>query len=611
MGNASTITISDFTGAWNCADKPARLAPNEFEAFEDLRFTRQAIEKRPGHLKHFAAPVKGIGSDIKGLWIFYLDDGTPTFVAAISDGFYSCAAGGGTLLFPASVGAWPAAVQFGSGMYLLGGAGKMQHWSPTIPAADVGLSAPTAAPVAALAGAGGAKTGDYQYRYTYARETFGAAWESNPSLASNIITAAAQNVQVQSLPAGGYPAAAQYCYIYRRKVGVKDQFSYVAKVAVGATQWDDNVADGAEGAYCPGLGYPGTYSHGLPPEAATCICVHGNYLLLAKGRRVYISNPYRPWSFDPGWYIDCAEKGDRIIGLVEWNDIPYAVCQSAVVALLPDPGATIPWRPQTYPIASDALAPKAVCVWGGGIFWIGRQGVVRWAGGAPEVISCRISPYFSGADPAKLDDAAMAVYGDTLWLAINDPAQAHAYNDTVIKADLRVWTQQAGEATPQPAWIKHTAPASVNCFCVGMVAALTGYDSHLFAGTGNAVEYVLRLETGKNDDGANIQQLLKKTILFEGIKCEKKIARLWAEVYPTGKASDVLSVQVTVDGTASGYKTIPLSGTTYDSPVDTQLEFVGRGKIFQVELKQANKDETRRPLIHSIELEIEPKAVRP
>ena len=617
MEQASRVVLDDFSGGLNTANRAIRLPPNQFNVFQDIRYTPRDIEKRPGYVKFDPAQVKA-AEGVRALWLHYADDGTVTYVAVASDGIYE-GVGAGWSQRALTMGTYPQAVQFGAYLYILPGGGSdgLYRFKPG-ELLQCGLSVPVAAPTTAVAGAGVDHTGTYRYRSTYVREETGVAiWEGNPSAASTDLTVSAQKIQISAIPAAFPEAAATHAYIYRFKVGFSKQYEYVGKVAETVTTWDDNVADGGEGAACPGLGYAGTYSHGLPPTGCTSITTDGGYLYLGKGRRLYISNDLQPWSYSAAHYLDLGQRGDTITALTLWNDVPYALMQQHIVGIVPDPGGAVPWRDQTYPVQAEAMAPNGVYATPDAIYWVGASGVYEWAGGRAELITRRISDLFVGNTPANLKLADLKVTRERLWLTL---AVGTAYNNTLRVADLRVRTVADGELYPQPAWVAHTAPASVAVLVVGHASLLNTLDSTLFAGSGNAVSWVLRLDTGKSDFLADysatttIPMKLRKALLLGGVHQEKSIQRFWPEVYPTNTAGiATMSFKLARNGdfTAAIEKTVAMTGTDTSVPVDVQLEFVMRARHFTLEVSHTAKDEATRPVIAALELESLPAENRP
>lgn len=150
---------------------------------------------------------------------------------------------------------------------------------------NLGITAPSTAPTAAL-GAAGVLTGDYSYKITFYNSTLGH--ESNPSSASNTVTASSDQIDLTGIPVST-DSQVNKRRIYRTATG-GGVWLWLADINDNTTTiYTDNAADSTLGVAIEG------FANGVPPVAAFWELYKGYVFLCSPNSSdVYFSTQNKP-----------------------------------------------------------------------------------------------------------------------------------------------------------------------------------------------------------------------------------------------------------------------------------------------------------------------------
>jgi len=236
-----------------------------------------------------------------------------------------------------------------------------------------GIATPTAIPTAALSGTG--ITGNYYYRYTYARKSGSTLiHESNPSSPSLIASPSNQTVDVTWTASSD--SQVTHVRLYRtlnNGASGGEEYLYLTEGAVGTTTYPDSTNDA-------GLGALAEFDNDPPPANIRAIAGPGAYntIFVAVDNKVYFAKAGRPESFPPLYYIEAGVPSHPSMALVDWAGLLFIFTDNAVYYLQgTDPDTYYPIKT----MSSRGLAAKqAIRATEKGILFLAYDGVYAFNG---------------------------------------------------------------------------------------------------------------------------------------------------------------------------------------------------------------------------------------
>lgn len=169
---------------------------------------------------------------------------------------------------------------------------------------------------------------------------------------------------------------------------------------------------------------------------------------ISSPSHVYFSEPGDPEAWlEENTIVLRPGDGERIQAVVAWQDQIFVFKESAFYVFYgtstrADGGVTFNYRSQP---GVGLAAPRAVVAARDGIYFLGRDGVYRTRGYAPELLSDLIAPVFQGnpnfyfrsqpLNHAAIDRVAMTWWEERIFLAY--PSGSSATNDRTLVFDTR------------------------------------------------------------------------------------------------------------------------------------------------------------------------------
>lgn len=251
-----------------------------------------------------------------------------------------------------------------------------------------GIDAPTIAPTIA-AGASTGLTGDYNAKYTYARQVNGTVVaESNPSPAA----AAAVTLSDQSLSiswTASSDSQVTHVRVYRTLTGGTTYFFDTA-VATGTTTLDTTTEDSAVGGQVE--------TDNDPPPGGTLVGgpFYNGVLFIVQNNLLYYSKVKRPESWPSTNFIEVSTIQDPLRCMATFSGQPY-VLSKRHMWLVQGTGANT-FFPLPFATMTGAINQYgAVGVEGHGIFHVGTDGIYVFSGGRDRKFSeAKFDPVFQG-----------------------------------------------------------------------------------------------------------------------------------------------------------------------------------------------------------------------
>jgi hypothetical protein len=271
-----------------------------------------------------------------------------------------------------------------------------------------GIVAPTTAPTAAAAGAGGL-LGNYNYFVTFGN----AVQESSQSPASNTVTATNQDVQLTNIPTSPDPQVTLR-YIYR--VGG----------ALGTIQRVGTINDNTTTTFLDTL--PDNQVTGPfiarrdPPPPFTIICSHQERVfgfgIPTDNCQVQWSNLNEPWGFNQAsnvLEVGSNTAGDFAVGLISTGSVLLLLKSRNPYIIYGNTDADFASGLQKIGDNIGCLAGKSCIAIDGVGYWLGNQGVWSWNGGVTQL------------SDGKLAQSNIKSILDNMPLADKQAAQAFGY----------------------------------------------------------------------------------------------------------------------------------------------------------------------------------------
>src|SRR3990167_4538703 len=274
-----------------------------------------ALTKWGGMTKYNTTQLleSAVAAQFVGLFDYTKSDQTKQAIAAALGGIYRLNSGVWDLLKSGLTGTVNDYVDFAVLRNLLlwcnGVDGSLKYDGTTW--YNLGITAPASAPTAAL-GAAGALTGAYSYKVTFYNNAL--AHESIPSVASNSVTASAQQIGLTGIPVSADPQVTRR-RLYRTSTGGAT-YRFLAEMTDNTTTtYTDNLADTTLGVEVE------SSANGLPPLAAMFLIWRGFLFAVPKNSsRVHFSKQNFPNAFHANDYRDLdPDDNDLVTGLAYLN----------------------------------------------------------------------------------------------------------------------------------------------------------------------------------------------------------------------------------------------------------------------------------------------------
>jgi hypothetical protein len=169
---------------------------------------------------------------------------------------------------------------------------------------------------------------------------------------------------------------------------------------------------------------------------------------------VYFSEPGLPESYLTNSYIQLRPgDGEKIMGMVAWGDYVFIFKETAFwvyYGTSTDSSGNPIFNVRPIQVGIGAVSSRAILAGTDGVYFMGRDGVYRTTGQAPEIVSSAIEPFFTNApapyfksqalNQSALTKVSMAWYRNQLYLSV--PTGASSTNDRVFVFDPKYkwWT---------------------------------------------------------------------------------------------------------------------------------------------------------------------------
>jgi hypothetical protein len=195
---------------------------------------------------------------------------------------------------------------------------------------DWGVAAPTQAPGGTDGGAGDISAGDYTLYYTfYVKFPNGYVYESGPSPVSSTVTLSGSSYIAWTgiLPCSYTGTGVT---IWRRLYRVVSATTYYVATITDNTTTTYTDDEGT----ITGNAVLATTGFDVPPDNMPDIAVYLQRIFGIWQEKLYWSDPYIPFGWDPDDNIAVSKKGDDLVGVTNWGDQLYIPTQSTWYRLL-------------------------------------------------------------------------------------------------------------------------------------------------------------------------------------------------------------------------------------------------------------------------------------
>jgi hypothetical protein len=214
---------------------------------------------------------------------------------------------------------------------------------------------------------------------------------------------------------------------------------------------------------------------GLAAVTGRHVAVWGNRLVVARqGGTTAGVNPSSvrfsaagdPEDFTTTVYVDLHPgDGEEIMGMAVFGEQLFVFKQSKFFVFFgvqTDASSAADPQWQAVEAGVGLVAPRAVCTSPQGVFFLGRDGVYKTTGRAPEVVSQNVEPLFTGGTSAffrsdslnmgEIDNAAMTWHRERIYLAVTTGVASA--NDRMLVHDPRYgwWSLYDIPATSLASW---------------------------------------------------------------------------------------------------------------------------------------------------------------
>lgn len=367
-----------------------------------------------------------LGARVVGLFQVTLNNNV--FYFAMANGNVVSVSGSTvTTLLSGEASGYYQAVTLNSIFYFASGVNANKKILSNLSVQNVGIAAPTVAPVAA-AGTPGPLTGDYSWKYTFKNSVTGV--ESNPSPVSNTITLGAVYAALSSLN-NSSDTQVDRKVIYRTTNGGDGLWFRVAEIDAALTTYIDGAADGD-------LAELVLEDSGVPPQSSLIELYNGMIVYAGQAspnrNRVSVSGVLRPESVDPDNDQDLSpDEDDFITGMkVFGSTIAVYKRRALFIGNGTSPDAINFTRTR---VKEGSLGGRGIIEHNSSHFYLSERGPFAYSGLREDFIGRSIQHYYKTLDVSLLANASgvkytplnqliwnVGVVGDpdaTVWLCFN------------------------------------------------------------------------------------------------------------------------------------------------------------------------------------------------
>lgn len=346
---------------------------------------------------------------------------------------------------------------------------------------NMGVTAPSSAATAAL-GAAGVLTGNYSYKITFYNSA--KAHESNPSAASNTVTASSSRIDLTGIPVSS-DAQVNRRRIYRTTTG-GGVWLFLAEIADNTTTiYTDNAADSTLGIQIE------EFANGVPPSAAIMEVYKGRVFSVQKdSSRVWFSKQNFPNAVHSNDFRDLdPDDGDAATGLRRLYGQIIAFKNDSIWNGFGDDRNTFAFERQVNGIGSVNNVGIVAIPGRNALMFVSEDGFYSYDGISEQKESDAIDPVFKGLNQSRLKYAYGFVYKPKnvlAWLVSDGSSTQH---DLIVMYDYR---QSQWMTRPIPN-TKANVAQIIEDANNNEIFYIGGYGGHVWQG-----------DSGQSDDGAAI-----------------------------------------------------------------------------------------------------------
>jgi hypothetical protein len=215
----------------------------------------------------------------------------------------------------------------------------------------------------------------------------------------------------------------------------------------------------------------GTAARAMPKARYLAVLAAGNrlvatgYSTTTGGPNAATSSPSHVWFSEEGnpeaWMAEGTEThpnnseeltpgdGEAIQGAIAWGEFVFVFKESkffVFYGVSTDAGGNPIFNYRTVDTGVGCVAPRTICADASGVYFMGRNGVYRTAGQAPQLLSQRVEPIWSGdASPfftggtlahGSIANCAATIHGSRLYLSY---PTSTSNNRTLVYDPERLW----------------------------------------------------------------------------------------------------------------------------------------------------------------------------
>lgn len=434
MAKAQLFRLEDFSGGYNPDVPPQLIGDNQATDILNFRLDQvgSLVSRRGVEPWGNAGPPPYDILAIGALRDPVMPNNSIVVIASDSGDLYTSLSGNSW----ASPGSWKPATPGGNPRFLsaqdvvfvTSGVGSPKVLDSVGVLSDLGVSAPTSAPGAAVASGGSLAVGDFEYVYTVVRTSDGA--ESNPSPRVPVITAGGNLSVTLTLPAA---ATGTTRNVYRTDANsVSGVLKFLGSFGTSTSITDDGSTATSD------LAPPVDHD---PPPSLEFLAYYGGRYFGAIGNKVYWSYPLNS-AYWPGLNVTTVpfQGNDQVQALVAFQDSLLILGKRNTLLLsgTQDDASTMgSWQIIRLDTEIGLTAPNAVAELGSQLVFLSDDGLRVYPGFSP--LAGHIQRELTAIPYSKKRTAAMLHVPEerSIWLCVGEQTYViHLPNQAVTFYDI-------------------------------------------------------------------------------------------------------------------------------------------------------------------------------